>query len=244
MLIYNDLSVGSGKTMIALVSLDFLFLVDDLTINRTAVVEAAKYRYSELRAPIVVFYCENEHYGSLQASYILSSFIKQLCEFLRYSSRPFPEDIIRKVRRFFGHDRTAPDFEDLKDIFILLFYYVPNTIYVLDGFDALNQEHIKGLLTFIRPLFCDPKPPQGSRILLLSREQIPGYINITTFMPGTCQISTSVNVMRDIQIYIETSVDDKTMCRKLTDDRSLLDDIKRVLLTESSGMYDNKFHTL
>jgi hypothetical protein len=60
-------------------SLDFLFLDDDLTIDRTAVVEAAKYRYPELRAPIVFFYCENEHYGSLQASYILSSFIKQLC---------------------------------------------------------------------------------------------------------------------------------------------------------------------
>jgi hypothetical protein len=59
-------------------------------------------------------------------------------------------------------------------------------------------------------------------------------------MPGTCQISTSTNVMRDIQIYIETSVDDKAMCRKLTDDRSLLDDIKRVLLTESSGMYDKQ----
>lgn len=228
MLTYNDSSVGSGKTMIALVSLDFLFLDDDLTIDRTAVVEAAKYRYPELRAPIVFFYCENEHYGSLQASYILSSFIKQLCEFLRYTSRTFPEDVIRQIKRFFGHDRRVPDFEDLKDIFTRLFYYVPNTIYVLDGLDALNQEHIKGLLTFIRPLFRDPKSPQGSRILLLSREQIPGYINIATFMPGTCQIST------------ETSVDDKAMCRKLTDDRSLLDDIKRVLLTESSGMYDKQ----
>src|SRR5712664_3852190 len=96
-----------------------------------------------------------------------------------------------------------------QDIFTRLFYYVPNTIYILDGFDALNQEHIKGLLTFIRPLFRDPKPPQGSRILLLSKEQIPGYINITTFIPGTCQISTSINIMR-------------------------------VLLTESSGMYDKQ----
>jgi len=47
--------------------------------------------------------------------------------------------------------------------------------------------------------------------------------------------------MGDIQRYIETSIIDKTMSRKLTDDRHLLEDIKRVLLTESSGMYDFSF---
>lgn len=86
-----------------------------------------------------------------------------------------------------------PDFEDLEDIFIRLFDYVPDTIYILDGLDILDKKHGKPLLKLIQSLFC------GSsirlRIMLLSRGQIPGYVDMTTFMPGIHQISTSSNVM-------------------------------------------------
>lgn len=56
------------------------------------------------------------------------------------------------------------------------------------------------------------------------------------FLAGVCQISTTSNVMPDIHTYIDTSVTDKLMSRKLTDDLALLDEVKRVLLEESSGM--------
>ncbi|KAE8384965.1 hypothetical protein BDV23DRAFT_176621 [Aspergillus alliaceus] len=212
--------IGSGKTMIA-----------------TAVVDAALYCDSEHRSPTVFFYCENECHGTLDGSYILSSFIKQLCEVLRLISRSYPEDVIIELRKFFGHEQTQPDFEDLKDVFMRLFHYVPGTIYIIDGFDALDHKHGKSLLRLFQSLFCSVKPRQESRILLLSRDQVPGYINIATFMHGISQISTSANVMPDIETYIETSVTDKTMCRKLTDDTTLVEEMKRTLLTESSGMF-------
>lgn len=201
-------------------------------------VDAAKYRSSQLRAPTVFFYCENEQHGTLQDIYILSSVIKQLCDFLRLTARPFPEDIIRAIKRFFGHKRTEPDFGDLEYIFGRLFHYVPDTIYVLDGLDALDQAYCKSLLTLFRSLFCGSQSPQESRILFLSRERLPGYVDMATFMPGIRQISTSSDVMKDIKTYIETNIADKTMYRKPTDDPLLLEEIKQVLLTESSGMYD------
>ncbi|KAE8160965.1 hypothetical protein BDV40DRAFT_313437 [Aspergillus tamarii] len=191
----------------------------------------------EHRSPTVYFYCENECPGTLDGSYILSSFIRQLCEFLRHISPSYPEDVIIELRKFFGHKQIQPDFEDLKDVFIRLFHYVPGTIYIIDGLDALDQKHGIPLLKFFQSLFCSVKHPQESRILLLSRDQVPGYINIATFMHGICQISTSGNVMRDIETYIETSIADKTMCRKLTDDTMLVEEIKRTLLTESSEMF-------
>lgn len=122
-----------------------------------------------------------------------------------------------------------------------VFYSVPNTMYIVDGVDALDEENSNRLLKFIQSIFCGLKPLQGSRILLFSREQISGFINIATFIPGIRQISTLENVMGDIQRYIETSIVDKTMSRKLTNDRPLLEEIKSVLLTESSGMYDFGF---
>ncbi|KAI9035596.1 uncharacterized protein KD926_003200, partial [Aspergillus affinis] len=209
--------IGSGKTMIA-----------------TAAIDAAKY---ELGCPTVFFYCENEHHAALDASSILSSFIKQLCEFLCRTSKSFPEDIAREIGKFFGHKRVQPDLEDLKDIFTRFFDCVSETIYVVDGIDALDQEHAKSLLELFRSIFHDSGTQQGSRILLLSRDQVPGYINIATFMPGIRQISTSANVMQDIGTYVESSITDKTMCRKLTDDPLLIEEVQRRLLAESSGMF-------
>lgn len=228
--------VGSGKTMIAFVSYYSSFRCDDLTINRTAVIDAAKY---ERGSPTVFFYCENEHHAALDASSILSSFIKQLCEFLCRMSRPYPEAVTREIRKFFGHKRVQPDLEDLKDIFTRFSPHVSDTIYVVDGIDSLDQKHAKSLLEFFRSLFLDPRPQQGSRVLLLSRDQVPGHIYITTLMPGIHQISTSANVMRDIETYIKSSITDKTMCRKITDDPLLIEEVQRRLLAESSGMYAN-----
>ncbi|KAM0249501.1 hypothetical protein ACHAQJ_009049 [Trichoderma viride] len=217
-------SIGSGKTMIA-----------------TAVVEAAKYQFSEFKFPTIYFYCDHEYYGKLDASYIVSSFIKQICQFLYQTSRPYPEDVVQDLRKFFGPRRTQPDFDDLQNIFSRLFYAVPNTIYIIDGIDALHEDHAIQLLKVIQRLFCNPNLSKSSRILLLSRDQVPGYINIDTFIDGIRRISISANVMQDIKNYIETSVSEKMMYRRLTDDNSLLKEIKETLLTESSNMYDANF---
>lgn len=233
-LICNYLLVGSGKTMIAFVLQCSFFDFHDLTINRTAVIEAGKY---ELGSPTVFSYCEGDCYAGLDVSSILSSLIKQLCEYLHRMHRPYPEGVAKEIRKFFGHKRVKPDFADLKDIFTHLFHHTPDTIYVIDGVDALDQKHAKSLLELVRLLFIDTSSQQKSRILLLSRDQVPGYININTFIPGIRQISTSANVMQDIKTYIESSIIDKDICRKLTDDPVLIEKVRQTLLAESSGMY-------
>lgn len=145
---------------------------------------------------------------------------------------------MKAIKKFFGQKRTQPDVEDLKEIFRWLFDYVPNTTYILDGLDGLDPKEAKSLLGCLRLLFCGSVPRHGSQILLLSRDQIPGYINLSTFMPGIRQITTSCNNMKDIENYIEARIEDKTRDRKLTDNAQLLQEIRRDLLKKSSGMYD------
>ncbi|OAT00872.1 hypothetical protein, variant 3 [Blastomyces dermatitidis ER-3] len=212
--------IGSGKTIIA-----------------TSVVEELIYRSSKLRAPSIFFYCETEHPRSLQPSYILSSFIKQLCRFLHDAYVPFPRDLIREIHMFFGREPHTPDFQDLEDLFGDLYRYAPNTAYVIDGIDALDQGNCSNLLKFILRHFSCSSDRQGSKCILLSREQVPGFMDISTFIPGIRHISTSSHVMRDIQMYIETTIADKTLSRKLTTNSSLLHEIKETLLQESSGMF-------
>lgn len=207
-------------------------------MNRTAVIDAAKSRVSPSGSPVVFFYCDYEYNDKLDASFIVSSFVKQICEFLYHRFKRYPQDIASDLRKFFGPERTLPDFDDLENIFSRLCHAVPGTIYIIDGIDALQETHAIRFLKLMQRLFCCTNAFQKSRILLLSRDQVPGYINIATFIHGIHQISISTNAEQDIKRYIEKSIDEKMMYRKLTDDVSLLKDIKEILLIESSYMYE------
>lgn len=209
-------------------------------MNRTAVIDAAKSRVSDSKSPVAFFYCDYEYSDELDASFIISSLIKQLCEFLYQQFQCYPTDIISDLQKFFGPERIRPDFDDLQDIFSRLCPIVPRTVYIIDGIDALQEIHAIRFLKFIQRFFSSTDASHGSQILLLSRDQVPGYINIGTFIHGIHQISISTNATQDIKKYVETSIDEKMMYRKLTDDVSLLNKIKETLLTESSDMYEGR----
>lgn len=209
-----------------------------LTISRTAVIDAAKFQPSESESPIIFFYCDYEYHGKLDASCIISSLIKQICEYLYQKCGRYPEDVTEDLHKFFGLKRTKPDFDDLQYLFSQLFRGVLNAVYVIDGIDALQEGHAISILTFIQQLFSSSDTSQKSRILLLSRDQVPGYINIGTFIRGIREIPMSTNAMQDIEHYIETRVIEKMMHRKLTDNVSLLRMVKEILLIESSNMYE------
>ncbi|KAJ5721417.1 uncharacterized protein N7483_009351 [Penicillium malachiteum] len=55
--------------------------------------------------------------------------------------------------KFFGHKRVQADLDDLKDIFTLCFRCVPDTVYVVDRLDALDQEHTKFFWASSGPYF-------------------------------------------------------------------------------------------
>ena len=190
--------------------------------------------------PTVFHFCEDglRLHDEKPTVSILSSFIKQLCEFLTLRLIPYPDTILRALRKFFGKKRVIPDVEDLKEIFAHLFCYVPNITYIIDGLDALNSRDAQTLLGCFKQLFCGLVQQPKSQILLLSRDQIPGYINLALLIPGIRQISTYENNLPDIKNYIKAKIKDKMMVRKLTDSTPLLQELSRDLLRKSTGMYD------
>ncbi|KAF7166132.1 hypothetical protein CNMCM5623_010009 [Aspergillus felis] len=212
--------IGSGKSIIA-----------------SAVIEEARLRSSKLNSPTIFFYCDEQR-APEQGLLILSSFIKQLCVYLIRTSQPFPEKIKKILHRYFGREREVPDIEDLQDILSQLFYVVPNTTYIVDGLDALNRTDAKHLLSCLRSLLCKSSQPlMGSQILFFSRDHLAGNMDIAMFMPGIRRISTSENVIHDIRVYIEESIADKMVYKRLTEDNTLLSEMKHILLKESSGMF-------
>ncbi|KAI9927564.1 hypothetical protein MW887_003182 [Aspergillus wentii] len=209
--------IGSGKSIIA-----------------TAVVEEARMRFSKRNIPIVFVYCDEQQTSKCEAL-ILSSLIKQISTFLLRASLPVPQEIKHMLHRHFGRKRQRPTIDDLQTIFTALFTAAPKVVYILDGLDSLDQAHAKGLLTYLQSLFTSYTTE--SKILFLSRDHLPGNMDIAMFVPGIRRVSTSENTIQDISVYIESSIMDKMMMKRITDSEDLVQEMKRVLLNESSGMF-------
>lgn len=203
-------------------------------------IDALQHRSSELQTgPTVFYFCEDALRlpSQKQAFYIFSSMIKQLCEFLTLRSIPYPHSTLEGLKKFYGRRRSEPDFEDIMEIFRRLFHYVPHTTYVVDGLDTLDSRDAQTLLSFLRGLFDSSAQQHNPQLLLVSRDQIPGCLDLTHFFPRISRISTSTNNVQDIQEYIQARVADKMMDKKLTDNAQLLEELSRDLLQKSSGMY-------
>lgn len=141
------------------------------------------------------------------------------------------------LQRYFGSEREVPDIDDLEDIFAILSSDVPNATYVIDGLDALEQADARRLLTYFRSL-CRTGGDKaiGPRLLIFSREYFVGGTSVATYLPKVPQISTTYNVLQDIQVYIRESIADRMVLQPLTEDNQLIRDMENILLQESSGM--------
>ena len=177
----------------------------------------------------------------LKGSDLLASFIKQLLMYLATICKPCPTEAENDIRKFFGAKRVEPDFDDLADIFSSLCAYTPKAIYLIDGLDAFDEKEVMKVLRIIQRLFGNRTEQNGSRILIFSRDQIAPFLDVIRFVPGTAHISTSLeNIASDIQLYIESAIEDKMYIRELSSDPALMKEVKQTLLKEASGMWVRK----
>ncbi|RAK91400.1 hypothetical protein BO79DRAFT_104963, partial [Aspergillus costaricaensis CBS 115574] len=211
--------IGSGKSIIA-----------------ATAIEEARRKPLQPHAPIIFFYCDVQYDSDL--SQLLSSFIRQLTEFIIKRAQPFSENGQKMLQRYFGSEREVPDIDDLEDIFAILSSDVSNATYVIDGLDALEQADARRLLTYFRSL-CRTGGDKaiGPWLLIFSREYFVGGTSVATYLPKVPQISTTYNVLQDIQVYIRESIADRMVLQPLTEDNQLIRDMENILLQESSGMF-------
>ncbi|GKZ98794.1 hypothetical protein AnigIFM60653_000128 [Aspergillus niger] len=210
--------IGSGKSVIA-----------------STAIEEARSKSLKPHAPIIFFYCDEQYASDL--SQLLSSFIRQLTEFIVKGIQQFSENGQRMLQRYFGSKREVPDLDDLEDIFASLYTDVSNATYVIDGLDALEQTDARRLLTYFRLLFqTGGDKAIGRRLLIFSREYFVGGTSVATYLPNVPEISTTCNVLQDIQVYIRESIADRMVLHQLTEDSHLIKDMESILLQESSGM--------
>ena len=200
-----------------------------------AVIEAERLKSRETGFPVAFFYCETAQREMLKATSIFESLSKQLLMFLATIRKPRPLDIREQIRKLYEIHETAPDLEDVAYIFSMLFNYVDHATYIIDGLDELEDRQASEVLRVFRGLFT---AGQGKRLLLSSRTEINCNINVINSIPGTMHIPVSTtDVEQDIHFYIDSTLQIKmNHDRKLTDNASLVQDIKKRLMSGAKGM--------
>jgi KAP family P-loop domain len=201
-------------------------------------VEAAKDNALKFGVATVYFYCDPAQYDMLNGSALLASFIKQVLIYFRKTKKPWPPKVREDIEKFFGKKRIEPDLDDLDYIFSSLHECLTKAIYVIDGLDELSEKEVENILQIVRRLFGSKSEQRGSRIIIFSRDQVALYLDITRAIPGTVRISTSDGIENDIQKYIDTEIENKTVyVRQLTSDPVLMEETKAKLSQGASGMY-------
>lgn len=187
---------------------------------------------------MIYFYCENERRDLLRGVDLLASFIKQLIVFLDKNGKPWPEQVYDGVVKFFGRKHSEPDFDDLNDIFSILFTHTMEATYIIDGLDEFDEREVEIVLHMIRRLFGNKSGNLGSRILIFSRDQVAPKLDVSRSVPDTVHFSISPNNIKiDIQQYIEIKIQEKTdYSRELTQDADLMKETKEKLLEGALGM--------
>jgi hypothetical protein len=119
-------------------------------------------------------------------------------------------------------------------LMIWLSKHTAKTIYIIDGLDELDGKEAEKVLRVVQELSGSKTEQNGSRIAIFSRDQIAPYL--LRFVPDTIHISASNNIEKDLQLYIETVVEDKICVRGLTSDSMPMEETKQKLSEGASGM--------
>jgi hypothetical protein len=174
----------------------------------------------------------------LKGSDLLARYIKQLLLYLSAISKPCSVTIQKEIRKYFESRRLESDFDDLTEIFSSLLVYTLKTIYIVDELDELKKKKTERILSVVRQFFDDKDKDHSSRILIFSRDQVASYLGVTRFISNTIYISISMkNVTKNIQLYVESIIDDKMSRRELTSNLVLAKEIKQTLLEKVSEMH-------
>ena len=198
-------------------------------------VEAAKDK-SRISGDVVVhYYCEPAQREMLRASDLFKSLIKQGLMYLQMIQQPYLKTIMVQVEDLYRDGGPGEDLEDVVDIFSNLFKYLETATYIIDGLDELDYKEVAAILDTFRDLF---QKRSQQKLYISSRREIHQNIDVGRAIPDTVHlpISQSDN-SNDIRHYVDMTMAEKsTYVRSLTEDETLMQNIKSQLLSRANGM--------
>ena len=176
------------------------------------------------------FFYSHSNKARLEAAHLFESYIKQILGYLHITRHPCPSRIVSCVKQFYGYKRYPPSFDEVIDeIFLPLCALLPSATYVVDGLDECEPEQVREILKTFQKMGSR----RGPRIFISGREAL----DVASSVPGSNMIRILEEYHReDIRKFINWKIEEKMRERKLTENKSVLQDIKSKLNERADRM--------
>ncbi|KAK2807307.1 hypothetical protein FQN50_005461 [Emmonsiellopsis sp. PD_5] len=195
--------IGSGKSFTASTVVEHM---RTLTRKTPGFVAHFFYRHSNSCQP--------------KADDLVRSYIKQIIGFL---GNECPEETRNYVKRFYGPKHYRPNFEEITSkIFIPLTKRLPDIIYAVDGLDECEPMEVQKVLKVFRQVIA----LKGPSVFISGRDSL----DVKHSIPGSILIHIADGDNKeDINNFINWKIEEKMLERQLTEDESVLQEIKNEL---------------
>ena len=206
-----------------------------MDIFRSTLVELLLLESQQSHELVAHFFYSESHKSQVDGADLFRSYIKQMIDHLDTIELPCPPEITYQLRRFFSLKASPPTFDEIiDDIFLPLSKLLPCTTYVVDGLDECIATEIQRVLKVFREMTSQ----HGLRLFVSGRESL----DIQQSIPGSSSINISYeDAKEDICKFVKWKIKEKIHERRITEDESLLRDIKTTLVDKADRMSVNHY---
>ncbi|KAL3481008.1 hypothetical protein BJX99DRAFT_194840 [Aspergillus californicus] len=213
-------SVGCGKSLLASSVIDRL-------LNLTY----------EHGAPVIHYYCDASLAASVSAADILRSIIKQILLYRRRLHLYVAEEFLESIEAVFVSPEYSPQENRVRELFGQALRMNTGAYLVVDGVDVLEEEEAHSFFRMLRESSQNGFL-NGVKLLIFTREILGRGIDLAKQIRNTRVLHLTICELRgDIRLYVHHEVDRKQEEYSITEDRDLLEEIKRVLIARGEKMF-------
>ena len=185
------------------------------------------------------YFFETGHSTARSLDDMLCAMIKQMLLSCQRQSVALPSKVSQALRDIFEARKVLLTTDGLTTLFKAMVDVFPRTVYLIDGFDDLEERQIQDLFAVLRKVFVSGNP-HGSKLALFSRESLGRGIDIgeqLAPLPTKEGIRLSLkHLSPDIAKFVDAEVDAQQLRRRITRNENLVMEIKEKLKGNSDKM--------
>lgn len=168
----------------------------------------------------------------------MRAMIKQLLS-ANFATVCFSSSLQNEIYDIFAQKGHRPSTDQLATVLQQLIDLAPQSVYLIDGFDDMDEYLIQKLFGILR-MFFRPQNPHGSKLALFAREVLGRGIEISNALqtiPHVFRIRLDLKQLAgDIAAFVDAEVDRYRMDKTITTNDDLIREIKQKLKDNGEKM--------
>ena len=202
--------------------------------NRSALIDHACREKTNPTESTANYFFDHEALHPFSTHDVLRALIKQCFS----TSEPLTAATVswaRELRHSLLKTNSVVALQELTSILSRLLSETTKKVFVIDGYDGLNEEELRVFFELFRKL--DPVLKRnGCQVAFFGREILGKGIDIRKQL-SACQIDIGLSDLKaDIEAFVDYQVESFHRERTLTENHHLIDEIKAALKTKSGNM--------